>query len=343
MEDKVYSFFGKKLYVLHDYEDIKTVLNSNCKLSFFNKNFNAISGLKYSISNYDTDSDIWKSLHRGLALTLNKNWDKLYQIMDKHQHILTSNYEFNLEDKLDEFLLSVWAEFTLGTTDVNAYRRVRSIYNSYLKDNFHKSYLHMIPFLSFKNDGSAINIQYELLKLMGTDSIFYDLRFVNLNKYDNCNDILLDNMQLSLLVYDFIYEIALEYMKTKDRYAAVEKRFFFPYRLREINDPIYLNKHNLKKGDLCLVYIKQKGLYFSHGPRRCVGYATFFKILDYLDHIFENKYLEITDHDEGYIINNNFPLNNGKTQVMLTYPRNYLTNTFYHSKYSMNNTQILLK
>ncbi len=77
IKDQVYTFFHKKIYILHDLDDVKTVLKRDCKLSYFNKNFNKINGLENSITNYESDTETRSLLHRNNLNNYNKNRNKL--------------------------------------------------------------------------------------------------------------------------------------------------------------------------------------------------------------------------------------------------------------------------
>lgn len=161
--------------------------------------------------------------------------------------------------------------------------------------------------------------------------------------------IVLDNAFLSILAFDFIYVFLLEtllqiaqkninhfdyeinYEKTEAetlfqrrlnlKDETIKTGFLFPYRMRRIND----NNGFLRIGDFVIINLIKSELYFSYGPRMCIGY-TFMN--NFYKHFLQgiDKY-NIKKLDSNQIIrspNKNIPLIISEHNIELEIPKNKL-------------------
>lgn len=345
MNGKVFYLFWKRIILLTDPEDVSKILRAQTELSWFNNNFNELNNLKYSINNYNTGDNLWEDLHHGLLEALSKNWPMLEKLFEKHKNILLGEYSYIFEKNMEKFLLNIWIEFMYGNDDIKEFKKIRKSYSNFLEKQFHSTYNHFLPFYFFGNHarGEILEIQLALCNFLKDNKygVFYDLReYLDKKKYIN-GEILVNNAQLSILVFDFVYQVVVEYFKylieekrniceynSEILNRSIRRRFFFPLRLRKMKQNILVKNNELfiKSGDLCIIDLKNAELYFSDGPRRCVGKPTVNKIIELFHKLFENVEIELGNPNESiyeWENNRNYPITKKETKVILTYPRDY--------------------
>lgn len=344
-------FPWRRIILLTDAGDVTAVLNAKTKLSWFNKNFNKLNGLECSINNFNTDEEMWEILHKNLSMILSKNWPRLEELFEKYKAILLGEYSYIFEKNMEDFLLHIWVEFMYGSDNVKEFKKIRKKYIHFLEKQFHSRYDHFSPFYFCrnKNKEKIRDIKRNLLGFLDgcENGVFPDL-FHCLIERNYSSEMVIrimeDNAQLGILVFDFVYQVVTEYFKNligekKEKNIrdfdseileqSIFRRFFFPVRLREMNQNILVNNNKLliKPGDLCLLDLKESKLYFSGGPRGCVGKATMYRIIHLFHGLFENVRIQFKDPDEcidEWEINRNYPITKKKTNVILTYRENYI-------------------
>ncbi len=302
-------FFWKRIYVLRERAPISAFLsNKDNDLTYIQHNFNKLHGHYQTVNNYDSKSPMWTYLHLGLKSSLLSS-DQVKKIMKKHSPILYSHpLKFRVDERLEEFLLHVWAEFSYGDQiNYYEYRDCRNSIVDLLKNHFHNSYLTKIPLIGslyslyvywrIRSIRSKLNkslqklITISIMSKKGFIYNFYNwLRDpLNEKKYgvniQNIQQNLIDNSFLLFLVVDFVHKVLLDYLLR----VSVEKKnnkevnldqlfkmslsngFLYPYRYRWVNSDHDLGGILLNRGDFIIFDLKESHLYFSSGPRSCIG------------------------------------------------------------------------
>jgi hypothetical protein len=330
--------FGKTIWILQKKSEVTKVLNksSESSLTFANKTFFHSHGHYYGIGNLDIgdETSLWHIVHQTLLKAAQQENHKLSQLMNAHLDILTYkyNYHYCINKILKEYVLTIWGKFCFGDDiDIEKYTKMRDLTIGTLRKTFYDHYTNLIPGL-----GAVIcKLKYWLhrRKFMRIDRILLELILKEGNKgfmhkfmHELCESIkdpklvlqiVLDNAFLSTLVYDFIYIFVLEAIVkiSRDKVDDYEQRmkrkneflgnaFLFENRLR------YINHTNgpMKPGDYAIVNLVKTELYFSYGPRACIGVGTANKFYEHLFRILD-KYIILSDdnHKIEYNSNPNVP------------------------------------
>jgi len=283
-------FLWKKIVILREKQHVLSILSQrDSKLTYIQHNFNILHGHGQTINAYNSTENMWSFLHGGLKKSLLSS-DHLKEILRKHCAILY-NYpdKFRVDERLEEYLLHVWAEFSYGDKiDFYQYRECRMMIVNLLKNNFHNSYLVKVPLLgslycryiywrtqSLRN---KINLQLNQFAKISVESQkgfiynFHKLLVENQNIDDsvvneqNASHLLIDNSFLLFLVIDFVHKVLLDYLlrfslsKKKNElidHAELFKHslscgFLYPYRYRWMNSSIELTKNDSLEGNITL-------------------------------------------------------------------------------------------
>lgn len=322
---------GRNIYFLENEEIVKAVLKAKTSLGFVNENFNITLGHRYSVNGLNMSEPLWKELHNGLLSIFTRGKRPIEQLMENNKEILTSEPTSCVNNTLKQFFLRVWGEYCFGPdVKLEDYISLRKDLFSFVRIAFHGNTWNRMPvvgrMMSHFNHywhGKSLASVNERLTSMVDQSIksqkgaFYEL-FVMMNENhseDEAFEITRDNSFLSFLVYDFIYMISLDFMvnlakqgspkpaddevidvNRKEVFkASIERGFLFPYRFRVANEEI---GGAISPNDMCLINLKEPQLFFSYGPRHCVGQGLFDTVRRKLLEIIGPYSLEMVDKDQ---------------------------------------------
>lgn len=345
------SLFCKKIWVLDNKKLIEVAFsrNSDAKLTYMNDTFFASHPHNLGIGNVDFENGhcLWEGLHDSLsyALQLSLHDNRLEKIMEKHKTILIKNNKnvYNLPKALENFTTAVWAEFCFGDKNLNIvkrYTKLRKFYLDVISDSFYNHSISMLPIIGWifcktkcfinKNKYKMIDEEISDYITNADESSFFlefELQFRDYNTKHNIisddliDKVVLDNAFLSILVVDFIdivcknaiLELTNKNIITSDdknevKQTSLYNGFLFPWRARKINQ----NNDIFKVGDYVLGNIKDTRLFFSCGPRSCIGPRLFNKFYGHLLEILkpfelslvnpENKIVRCSDENRPFII-----------------------------------------
>jgi len=325
-----FPIFRFKLWIIRSNDRAKSVLSkTDAKLTYINKNFTASHGHKYGIGNIDIDNELWYRIHKGLHQSIDINYLKL--LMDKHSHIITYKYGFkyNVNEVLSEYIITVWAQYCFGPlADIQYYKTMRSKLITTLRRTFYDNQINYIPII-----GSlicSIKRYYYRKNFAEIDKMLNNLININSDgfihkfaKIINNHEIIIDNAFLSVLVYDFIFNLILQRFLNEDTmYNNLKHSFLYPYRIRWISK----SADDFKKNDLVIINMVDSNVPFSYGPRSCVGTVFMHKFYEIFNEIID-PYTII--YDKNPIIrseNNNIPEVLSQHMVTLMMKKDRLSN-----------------
>jgi adenine phosphoribosyltransferase len=358
----------KTIWIIEDKDLIKKVLSkeSNAVLTFTNKNFFASHYHSLGIGNIDYENNecLWRGLHNSLSEALKKasHNNRLENIMDKHKMILLKNNTFKIPFNVEQYIIAVWSEFCFGNQKgiIDGYTKMREAYLEIIQNSFYNSTINYLPFIgsmSCKIRRYIYKSKYletdKILKTYvenSTDSSFF-LNFAHIfkeynEKYNVINPnlidkVILDNAFLSVFVLDFIHMAISESLLTiiNSQIHEIDQRklakidgltqgYLFPWRMRQIPKDYDI----FSKNDYVLMNLHSSKLFFSYGPKTCIGTAFYNKFYNHLMQIinpfqlnFSNKETIVRYPD----INRPFILSNHIVEISL--PRNYLLNNLKSS------------
>lgn len=333
-----FRFLWKKIYILR--EDLlisKLLSQEEVDLTYIQNNFNSIHGHSQTINGYNSKDVIWNILHKGLKSSL-LSFGELESIMTKHLHILYSESPkvFMVSERLEEYILRVWSEFSYGpSVDYYEYRNCRNKIINLLKRDFHGSYLVKLPIIGnlycrynyWRRRYEYDAIDNHLWRL--ASSGIYDDGFIkNFHQclrdeeiIKNKGKVIIDNSYLLFLVADFLHKVLLDYLLRvsvdineegenveeiqfdKLFKVSLNKGFLYPYRYRYTNASIELAESlKIAQGSIIIYDLKESHLYFSSGPRSCIGQGLVRKVFYeyFTNKILKNKYLLLNSNNIEY-------------------------------------------
>jgi adenine phosphoribosyltransferase len=296
-DDYDVSYLLGNLHIRQKTASVKEVLSADYNLGYFNSIFNQAHGMKFTVNNFNSNDKTWNDIHFGIKESLTEIFKN-----NIFQDLMVSNFPnvngvTNLKSTLNAYFLKVWSIFTFGEIDnvVTEYDQLKNDILSVLSDNFYNSYWYRTPiigycyskYMNWKNADRLDNVR-ERVKIMiekSKDKKCFSTYFhesLKKRNTENIHDVLVDNVILSFLVYDFVFNYLLNATmkwinsdnKSPDTnlYSdfsseALEESLLFPFRIRQHgNDTYILNLSSSK-------------LFFSHGKRMCVGYSIIPKIV----------------------------------------------------------------
>jgi adenine phosphoribosyltransferase len=358
-ENLVVKFFWKKLYILQSDIHVKKILSKDAEsqLTYVNDIFFSSHGHKFGIGNlnYHNSPCLWQEVHS--ALTKAVNFHDLPKLMEDNFDIFLKRSVFSLNDNLEEYIMTIWSKFSFGLdTDVAKYKIMRSLLITTIRKTYYNQSTNYIPFIGkllshirlrkHQKDFKRVDLILGDLILNGNDGLIQ--RFAtNLAEsndkevIENIDKIVLDNAFLNVLVFDFIYIFLLnamvhiaknsiddynERMNNKKEY--IKGAFLFPIRFRKIGNDIDI----FKKGDYAIINLISSDLFFSFGPRTCIGrgfvdkfYKTFFDLVKNYKFRFVDKTQEI-----AYNNNCNIPIIISNHKIRIEYDKDYLKKNLKH-------------
>lgn len=331
------SILWKKIYITGDTKIIKTVLSkTNLELTYIQNNFNISHNHFNTLNAFNSNSNIWDMLHKTVKHCLG---DDIKHIMQKHKNLLVpikqDDCNFDVNSKLKNYLLTVWAEFSYGSNiSIDEYKQIRKELISIIRNNFHNNKLAHIPLIGYLScyiyylmSGSKITIIDQKLHNLMIASInsksgfCYRMftHFIEKYKLDcpTAFKFTFDSSFLFVLVFDFVYKILLDWIlrigmkESSDNllYKSIASGFLYPFRYRYINTDIQIDDLNINRGDYVIYNLKDANLYFSWGPRACVGQSMFKDIIIkyFTENIFNEWELVVKPQKIEYNGHNDIP------------------------------------
>lgn len=296
----------KKLHIFTSQETVKRVLSKQkANLTYFNRIFNCATGLKYTINNINASDAIFKQLHGSLKKSL---WsiaqgDKYLNLFDESLNNMKYCEDVCLNDVIEDVVLNFWAKVIFGENmDIAVYNDIRKNIISLLGYTFYNTSTQKIPIVGHINSTIRHHIkrhEFNNIRVLIKETInlhqngfAYEL-YKNLDLDDELKwNLVIDNIFLSFLVYDFIYNLFHHMTISKIRMSKVDfnnslkqnkvgelcdfiknnlvSSFLYPVRMRIVDDTD--SELNISSGDTCIIDLIDAELYFSFGMRGCVGY-----------------------------------------------------------------------
>lgn len=357
------TFLGWRIWFLQTSTQIKKILSieSNHKTTYIDKNIIKCHGHIYSINNLDFDCDknnLWYIVHH--CMIKNMDLNILEKLLYQNSDIITHKYGFkyNIVDVIDEFVSVIWSKYCFGNNiDTIIYKKLhRSIIKIMIKISDNSSnYIPIIGGLICKLNKNIykekINkINNVLQKLIDNKAGFIHNFYksinqltVNNNLKNLINNIVLDNAFYCILMHDYIsvylqtylLHIATNNLQTTSercnaRNQCMEILFRSMYKI------LYVGKENdeFKKGDIAFINLAKSKLYFSYGPRACIGINLMRKLTEWFCKIF-NKYTinRIDDNQIMKITFLNIPTIVSKHSIELIIPSNKALDLIHHFPY----------
>jgi adenine phosphoribosyltransferase len=258
-------------------------------------------------------------------------------------------FEYDLKKVLEEFVMSTWAEYSFGpSVNKEKYMYLQKFTIETLRKTFYSASTISLPYVGswvsrvrkfiYKKDLETID---EMLKdFLSSTSDGYLHRFNQELKASIDNDtlrekILHDNAFLSLLVFDFIYLVLLQVLLNnheKEKTKHLSKGFLFPNRFRIIKK----TSENYQEGDYAIVNLVHSKLFFSYGPRSCVGPMIFEKFYTSLLDSIKDFKISLDNDNVTYSSDPNIPVVTSTHRIRYTLNENYLTQVlpFYEKEES---------
>jgi adenine phosphoribosyltransferase len=349
--DYVINLLFTKLYILQTTCNVKKVLSysSSSSLTYVNKAFTYSHGHYNNIGNLDTSDPMWNIVHKALLVSHDNQLMK--NIMNKHSNILTGKYDYsyNVKKVVDEYVFTVWSEYCFSETcNLEKYIDTRNKLIDLLKKTFynHKSYI--VPFIGpllckirkfwYKNE--FLDLDTTIKNMMYNSGNSFVSKFKtniseSIQDNDLVNSVVLDNVFLSFLVYDFIslYMNNLlinipNFNKNNTRISdCLNGAFLFPFRFRKLDIPIIRINGDIEfnKNDYICVNLVSSELFFSYGHRSCAGYNLMNMFHNNLIDIFNQFNIVRTDKNQiVYSANLDTPYIISEHRISLTYGTDYL-------------------
>jgi adenine phosphoribosyltransferase len=313
--EATYNYLFANVHILKKKKHVQAVLNGSSQLPYLNSIFNSAHGMEHTINNYDTTHPNWRILHKCLKETItqilsDKSVDSL-MVDAFNGNISTATDTFNIDD----FVMTFWSTIMFGPNTKTNFQQHRTNILYVLNYTFYDNPFHKIPLLGnivawyrlkhVKSKMTQIKCWLDDMKILSSRSYFATIFYRTLQKYVDIDDktknlieqLYLDNMMLSFLVYDFVLLVIKGIMiqttrglcnepeallksigsdnptDNKQIKNIISKNFLYPVRCRYMTSEIILgNGTVIKPGDYCLLNLIKADLYFSYGGRRCVGY-----------------------------------------------------------------------
>lgn len=361
--DFVVNFYFKRVYLLNTNHTIKCILDHKSNdLTYIQCNLNTYLGHRCTINCVNSSEDAWDKMHRLLKRTLNQPGKKLKNIMEKNKYILF-NKHYSLNEAVEMYICRVFAEFNYGkTVDFKKYMKTRKLILKYFK-RFHQSRLVRIPFIGnlwskfmhwfHKNDLTTIyNCLNELYLAKSDDCTINDLA-MDIENNNFIESILnttklffLETTMLLVLENDFVSSVMLDHiiqLGVGTLNDSVYNGFLYPVRYRVLNEQITCGVWTptievMPKGSLVVYNLLNSGLYFSWGPRACVGQNMVkMTIWPFIQEI--RKWVKLDRNKDWYLSKrtDNIPVVKAITEFEIKLPDDYIEKTI--PCYSTNENQ----
>jgi adenine phosphoribosyltransferase len=323
-EDYVINMLWKKIYILNSKAYIKQVLSKDAESSLTNVNkiFFSSHYHNYGVGNLEVSNDLWNIVHNELKASI--NLDKLVDLMEKHKGILLyeNGFEYNVEEIISEYVYTIWAKYSFGdNVNIAEFKTMRNSLINVLGKTFYKNKTNEIPiignyickFKRFSNKQELQQVDKMLEKLYNENSNGFLHKFHdNISKYDLSDDIklkiVIDNAFLSILAYDFLLLWLMESIikfglnnindkkeRSEQKYKFLSNAFLYPNRFRKVNKAI----GQFDKGDYVIMNLVNSELFFSYGPRSCIGQGFSYKFYDKICDILDNYEIKLLDKYDG--------------------------------------------
>jgi hypothetical protein len=310
------AWFGKRtVWLLQDRDLVLSVMKSDSKLPFVNRNFDASHGHARSINSVDVGEALWFDLHNELKNIFAHQ--KIVPYLEKHKDILLQSTRFNLNDTLEEFYMKVWAEYCFGPVDYEVFKGTRDRLVDVLGKVFHQNPVNRVPYLGavtsrlnrlrYRRELKRVDAELgEILKnaIRHKQGAFYELYARLEPKYADAFRITRDNSFLAVLVYDFIHVVMLDTLAHAAKSPEIDRKehlvngrhhaFLYPFRFRVLSE----DHQGFRKGDFAIVNLQKTQLYFSAGARFCPGAGVFGDLSRYTLALLEGRELKLVDPDE---------------------------------------------
>ncbi len=371
----IVDLYFKQIVITNDCSLIKKVLNSSeSETCFIQNNLNVFLNHKKSINCVQSTSENWSNLHTSLKYVTNVNGkNNLTEIMQKNYYLLfttntftnntLTNSSISLNDCIENYMDYCWSEFLFGpNVDVKLYKQTRLDILKYMK-HFHNSSLVKIPiigylyckFARFYKQQELKDINKDLEKLIQDCN---DFSFVGLLKINLDSQERFENTLLAILVQDFIYGFMLDFLlnqnsnSTKAVKESLKSSFLYPTRFRTNKEEIVyspsegLDQISIPKNSFFIYNLPQAELFFSYGPRTCVGMNLFNTII--LPEIKNIKsWLTVFNYPNMRFLKKNDKQSLPKIPPVFEYkftiPRNYLINNLPYSVTTIDQTNSSIK
>ncbi len=355
-------FLSRYIIVYSENNSVKHVLmKKEYDISFINKVFSVSHNNIYGISNLSTQQNLWNIVHTSLKNSIDLN--KLIDIMNDKENLqlLTykCNFTFNYGDydnnPVSEYVINIWSQFCFGkSVNINEYKKIRNSIMITLKKIFYCQKTNYIPYIGYfcatfyswiyKNQLNEINERIEkILENIEENTFLWNFKQQIMNIKDTeLNElstikkkIILDNVLLSFLVYDFLnsfLQSAIMNITIKNSVAdlsdselnnkrfelfneSIKESFLFPFRIRD----------NKKTGDIILINLVDSNVLFSYGPRSCIGQMFTNKFFKEFCKIFSDfDFIKIDDLPILRSENSNIPYIISNNIIKINYSKDYL-------------------
>lgn len=314
------SYLFGVLYIKQSKNGVADVLESDYELGYFNRIFNQSHGMMYTINNVDTNNPLWRTIHSGIKHSLENMVIHLPDIMKSN--FPEVNKKTELKKELNNFFVKAWTKMMFGCDIGDDFEKVKNDMISLLNKNFYESKWYRTPIIGyyyskykfFKNR-QEMDIIREKMKNICRMSIEsqnpnvskFFFEFVSKHANEIASDVHLDNMIMSLLIYDYMFNYILnatmKWIHSKDKSYneftknVIEKSLLFPFRIRQHGRNIYL------------INLISSGYYFSHAKRICPAYSFIPKVIDAFYNCISDCNISVCSpfNNENTIIRNNNP------------------------------------
>lgn len=334
-------FSHSRVFFLQDPDLVRSVLKAKTSLGFVNHNFDISHRHSRTINTVNLSDDLWRDLHTELTDIFNTT--PISNLMEKHKGLLIGDFQYNLNERLEEFFLRVWSEYMFGPIDVAEFQRVRLFWIATLRKVFHTNRLNRLPYIgeltstmrARQNQESLTAIDADVSKFLRSSienqhGTFSELYRRLLPKYGEGESFLIarDNSLLGILVYDFVYGVVLDYILQNAKSQASnwrsqlpksqETAFLYPWRFRVAEEPI----GDARVGDYFVINLVRARLPFSCGPRVCSGARLFSEIARKITEIYSGFGVEFANPDEAIVYDQNrdIPIMTSQHEIKLKCP-----------------------
>lgn len=278
-QDFVVNLYFKKIFLFNKNETTKKILDAKSnELTFIQENLNRYLGHNSTINCFNSSSTEWKNLHTVLKETLNSPNGRIKEFIERNMYILFEKHA-TLNDAVEMYICKILAEFNYGT-DVNfgLYMQTRKQILDYLS-RFHKSKFVRVPFIGaiwavwmrwyYQNEMKTIMLNLEKLYENSDGALTNFHQKMGEHYTINLRRMVMETSFLVVLENDFISTVMMDYITspTDDIQHSIFNGFLYPVRYRIIRE----NIENIPSGSIVIYHLLNSRLYFSWGPRACVG------------------------------------------------------------------------
>ncbi|XWV25056.1 hypothetical protein QJ856_gp0721 [Tupanvirus deep ocean] len=335
--DFVVNMFFKKVYLVNTQRTLKTILSAKTNdLTYVQQNLNRYLGHNNTINCFDSTKLEWTNMHTLLKATLNNPNGKIKEYVQKYKYIILENYP-TLNEAIENFVNKVLSEFNYGpNVDMVTYKLTRQRILQYLK-RFHQSNLVRVPYLGavwctllrwyYKEE---MNIIVNYLKKLHENSngalTELENELCKSRIVGNPYNTIIETSFLLMLENDFVYSVIIDQL-IRPTNTTIEESiyngFLYPVRYRNSGEQI----GSIAKNSLVIYHLLNSKLYFSWGPRACVG-QTMVKndILPVVDDF--KQWVKIKNPTNFYetVRTDNIPIVKDILDYEISLPRDYLEN-----------------